>query len=246
MQLRLVEFSENSPSVIYYGLEIGGYISTADTTASLNNSLQYVIVYTLREETLRSQLQAIDEMLFHIPCLRLLSSQPTTSQLQISYQTSSLRPKVVLPRSTLSPQVPTSTHLPEFISVETKTGRTATLIAVSNNIGIYLTSVSRILVGATQLITHYAQLVTFNQRLSLLTVTLYQYRRDCRCWSRLSESSKHRSNRCNHPRRSTSGSILLEVQSSSISDVIVELPPTGLSKNPTSYTPSTATMVFPS
>ena len=39
---KTVNFSENNPNVIYYGLEIGGYISTADTSAINNNSIQYV------------------------------------------------------------------------------------------------------------------------------------------------------------------------------------------------------------
>ena len=129
---KIVEFSENNPEVIYYGLSKGGYISTADTDTIENNSIRYVdstykITQRVDVETNRTFLVSLPEK----PEVDLYDTVVAT----MNYGTSSRNATGGIAKVQVISSGNNFSTLPEFITVDSDTGNSATLKANSNDIG---------------------------------------------------------------------------------------------------------------
>ena len=226
---KLVRYSQNNPSVIYYGLEIGGYISTADTNAPLNNSLQYVdSVYSERRNIEVLTPTSFRYSLFENP--EIPAYNPTNSE--ISYKTSSRTASGGIGKVRIISAGTNFTELPEFITVQSESGNTATLRAVSDDIGVLSDfriqnpgwgySADNTLRPAGN-IQPKAQFSDSDFVTSIEIIDAGQGYQNPPNAVLIDATTREVID---------NGAIELEVQSSSISDVIIELPPTGLSKNP--------------
>ena len=224
-----VRYSKNNPSVIYYGLEIGGNISTSDTNANLYNSLQYTNSTFFESRNI----EVVDPKTFTYSMFER-PEIPGYSQddAGISYRTSSKTASGPIGKVSIISAGTNFDELPEFITVDSVRGNTATLRAESTDIGV-LSSLriqnpgwgysadntlrpsgniqSKVEFSDSDFVTSIEILESGNGYQTAPNAVL------------IDAVTRQEIN---------NGSIILEVQSSSISDIVIELPPTGLSKNP--------------
>ena len=127
-----IRYSENNPGVIYYGIESGGYISTSDTNAIAYNSISYVnSVYSTS-----GSVTSVSDTLFSIS----LPQKPevlgyTLEDAQLSYLTSSTNTVGGVGEIKIISVGNNFNTLPEFVTIQSKTGNNASLRATSNDIG---------------------------------------------------------------------------------------------------------------
>ena len=225
---KVLNFSKNNPQVIYYGLEFGGYISTADTNANLNNSIRYVD--STYSETRR--IEVLDDFsfsysLFETPEIDLYDQLNS----KLTYTTSSRNTTGGIAKVNIISAGSNFNSLPEFITVDSRKGNTATLVATSDDIGVLSSlriqnpgwgySADNTLRPAGNI----QPKVEFTDSDFVTSIEIldagqgYQNAPNAVLVDSVTREVID------------NGSIILEVQSSSISDVNIELPPTGLSKN---------------
>ena len=127
-----IEYSKNNPSVIYYGIETGGYISTADTNAISYSSIKYVnSSYSINASVTRENDNLFSVSLPKKP--EVSSYTPQTASL--SYLTSSTNTTGGVGEVSIISVGKNFKTLPEFITIQTETGNNASLRANSKNIG---------------------------------------------------------------------------------------------------------------
>ena len=127
-----IRYSVNNPGVIYYGLESGGYISTADTNAISYNSISYVnSTYSIRGTVTVEQDSVFSLSLPQRPEV----SQYLPSQANLKYLTSSTNTTGPIGTIRIISSGKNFNTLPEFITIQSPTGSNASLRASSSNIG---------------------------------------------------------------------------------------------------------------
>ena len=225
-QLRL-QYSENNPSVIYYGITKGGYLSTADTLARENNTIQYIdSVYSRRVRVSKDTDTKFTYSLQDKP-----ERSEYTQNDDISYVTSSINASGGIARVRLISSGKNFRSIPEFITVDSVFGGNATLRAESPDIGRlssfriqnpgwgYSADTTLRPKGKIQPTIEYDD-SDFISSVDILYGGLgYQVPPDTVLVDSVTRETV------------ISGSIELEVQSSTISEVKVDVAPSGLSKN---------------
>lgn len=127
-----IRYSENNPGVIYYGLESGGYISTADTDAISNNSISFInSTYSIRGNVTVESDQVFSLSLPKRP--EVDSYTPDIADL--NYVTSSTNTIGPVGTVRIISSGKNFNTLPEFITIQSETGSNASLRASSTNIG---------------------------------------------------------------------------------------------------------------
>ena len=129
---KFLQYSDNNPDVIYYGLDIGGYISTSDTLTQSYNSIEFIdSAYQLR-----TRATVLDEDTFSYSLLRLPEeSDYNTSGIDVSYTTSSKTAFGGVGKVKIISSGNNFTTLPEYLSIDSEFGTNATLRAVSDDVG---------------------------------------------------------------------------------------------------------------
>ena len=130
---KTIIFSQNNPDVVYYNLEIGGYISTADKNARNNNSVSYV--------DSRYSTSAGITTLSPTKFVYSITSLPEREQYIngetgiVSYTTSSTNTRGGVGEVRIISSGQNFSTLPEFIDITSEFGNNASLRAVSDDIG---------------------------------------------------------------------------------------------------------------
>ena len=225
---KTILFSQNNPDLIHYNLEIGGYISTADKNARNNNSVTYADsqyvnsagVTTLAPDVFTYSLMGLPERDNYI--------HEVTGIVSYSTRSTNTRGGVADVRIVSSGN--NFRTLPEFIDITSDLGANASLRAQSDDIGRvssfriqnpgwgYAADNTLRPAGAIQ------PKIEFSDSDFVTSIEInyggYGYKGAPN--GVLVDSQSRKVN--------TTGAITLEVQSSVVSDVIIEVPPTGLSK----------------
>ena len=127
-----IRYSTNNPGVIYYGLESGGYISTADTNAISYSSISYInSTYSIS-----GTVTVESDRIFSVS----LPERPEVSSYipegaDLSYLTSSENTVGPVGTVRIISSGKNFDNLPEFITIQSETGSNASLRASSTNIG---------------------------------------------------------------------------------------------------------------
>ena len=129
---RTIQFSENNPTTLYYGLSKGGYISTSDTNTNQYNAIEYIDSIYSREAIIT----VVDDNKF----VYSLTKQPeeilyTDKTAKLSYITSSKSATGGVGKVRIINTGRAFDDLPEFITIESASGTNATLKATSDDIG---------------------------------------------------------------------------------------------------------------
>ena len=224
---KFIENSSNNPDVFYYGISKGGYICTADDNVSRYNSIRYEeSLYSINSEITVVDNNAFTYTLNTIPEQSIYTDIDT----ELSYLTSSETALGGIGRMNIIFSGKNFTSLPEFEGVDSEYGNNATVRAESNDIGTLASyriqnagwdySADNTLrpggliqptirFGNSDFVTDIIILDGGNGYTSPPNTVLVD--------SVTRETI-------------TNGSISVEVQSSTISDVIIDVPPSGLSK----------------
>ena len=225
---KIVQFSKNNPNVFYYGLDVGGFISTSDTNANLYNSVQYVdSVYAIRSNVTVGTSTVFTYSLMEKP----ESGVYTPDDSELSYTTSSRTALGGVGKVRIVSTGSNFTELPEFITVDSETGDNATLKAVSDEIGTiasYRIQNSGWGYSADNTLRPKGQLqqkleFTDSDFVSSIDVVFGGNGYQSAPGAVLLDATTREV--------VDNGSISIEVQSSSVTGVNIDLPPTGLSKN---------------
>ena len=129
---KTLAFSDNNPIIIYYGLEEGGYISTSDTLANGNNSIVYAdSIYSIDARITKNSDTVFSYSLPKLPEKDLYES----SRNDIEYTTSSNTAFGGIGKVRIVSSGNNFDRIPEFITVETEFGLNGTLKAESSTIG---------------------------------------------------------------------------------------------------------------
>ena len=225
---KTIEFSNNNPDVIYYGLEIAGYISTADKNARNYNSIAYSDSrYTLRAGVTTT---ADDEFVYSL--LGIPESAGYTNGVTgiVSYTTSSTNSTGGVGKVRVISSGENFKTLPEFIDISSEDGANASLRAKSDDIGRiasfriqnpgwgYSPDNTLRPAGSIQPKIEYSD----SDFVTSIEIGYGGYGYQSAPNAVLVDSLTRIEN--------NTGSIILDVQQSIISEVTVEVPPTGLSK----------------
>ena len=225
---KTISFSENNPIIIYYGIEEGGYISTSDTSPSGYNSIVYGdSIYSIDARITKNSDTVFSYSLPKLPEKDLYEA----SRNDVSYTTSSNTAFGGIGRVRIVSSGNNFDTIPEFITIKTEFGLNGTLKAESSTIG----KVSSIRIknpgwgySADNTLRPRGIIqpkITFDDSDFVTGVDIVSagtgYQNPPNAVLLDSITRKVIDN----------GSILLEVQSSSISDVIIEVAPAGLTKN---------------
>ena len=130
---KTILFSQNNPDLVHYNLEIAGYISTADTNARNNNSVTYAAskyvasagVTTVAPDKFRYSLLALPEKDSYIHEVTGI----------VSYSTSSINARGGVADVRIISSGKNFRTLPEFIDIDSDFGANASLRAESKDIG---------------------------------------------------------------------------------------------------------------
>ena len=130
---KIIRYSENNPSTIYYGLEKGGYISTADTL-SINHSTITLVPskYNAASRIINVGLTTFKYSLAEKP---ESDSYSSVNDL-ISYTTKSRNALGGVAEVKIISTGANYQNIPEYITVESEFGNGATLRASSSNISL--------------------------------------------------------------------------------------------------------------
>ena len=129
---KIIEFSTNNPEVLYYGLRKGGYISTADTETPDNNSIRFVD--SSYQGSYRVNVESNREFLVSLP-ERPEVPKYDTANAEMKYNTTSKNASGGIAAVNVISSGNNFSSLPEFITVDSESGSSATLKAESNDIG---------------------------------------------------------------------------------------------------------------
>ena len=225
---KTIENSENNPVIIYYGLYEGGYISTSDTNANSYSSIVYEnSTYGIETRITKNSDTTFSYSLPKLPEQDLYDVETA----KITYLTSSRTALGGLGRARIISSGKNFQSIPEFITVRSELGQNGTLKADSRTIG----KVSSIRIknpgwgysadntlrpsGIIQPKVSFTD-SDFVTEIDIISAgTGYQNPPNA-----ILVDAKTREVINN-------GSIELEVQSSSISDITMDVAPTGLTKN---------------
>ncbi|AIX42893.1 baseplate wedge initiator [Synechococcus phage ACG-2014f] len=223
-----IRYSDNNPDVFFYGITEGGYISTADTEVSRNNSIRY----EASEYAIEGRVTVIDDSTFTYT-LNTIPEKPlyTNPDTQLSYKTSSSTALGGVGRLNIIFSGNNFPALPEFEGIQTEYGQNATIRAESDDIGT-LASFRIQNAGwdysADNTLRPFGVIqptIRFDNSDFVTEVTVldggngYQNPPNAVLVDSVTREVVD------------NGSIILEVQSSTITDVIVEVAPSGLSKD---------------
>ena len=225
---RYLNFSENNPEIIYYGLETGGYISTSDTRTISYNSIKYI-------DSAYSRITGatvIDDNTFSYS---LLGSPEIdaydNADIKVSYTTNSASAFGGIGEVEIVSSGNNFTRIPEFITVQSQFGNNASLRAKSNDIGRlssfriqspgwgYSADNTLRPKGLVQ------PKIEFTDSDFIVSIDVvdggsgYQQPPNAVLIDAVTREVV------------PSGAIEIEVQSSTVSEVIIDVPPSGLSKN---------------
>ena len=129
---KTIRFSEDNPVTIYYGVSEGGYISTSDPNANGYNSINYTdSTYSI---TARATKNSETQFSFSLPNLPESSLYSAVSS-DISYITSSRTALGGVGRVRILSSGKNFTSSPEFLTIDSKFGINGSLRAESSTIG---------------------------------------------------------------------------------------------------------------
>ena len=129
---KTIEYSENNPVVIYYGLQEGGYISTSDTNANAYNSIVYTnSTYGIEARVTKN---SDTEFSYSLPKLPERDFYDQTIA-DLEYMTSSRTTLGGLGRVRIISSGKNFQSIPEFITIASELGQNGTLKADSKTIG---------------------------------------------------------------------------------------------------------------
>ena len=223
-----LNYSDNNPDILYYGLDVGGYISTADTGAQNNNSIEFrdsvlsgsKTVTVVGPTTFRYSVNDVPDKTIYGNINNILS-----------YSTGSRTASGGIANFRIINSGDNFFKLPEFLAIESEEGTGGTLVGITSNIG-RPANLNIVNPGwnysADPTISPRGQVqpvVRFNDSdfvvdVDILTVGKgYQNTPQAVLVDSVTREEI------------TNGSITVEVQSSSVSGVNIEVPPTGLSRN---------------
>ena len=226
---KIIEYSPNNPSSIYYGLEKGGYISTADT-----NTLDYSTItlvpssYNISSRIVNVGLNTFSYSLLEKP----ESSEYIGGQTEVlEYNTSSSSALGGVADTRIISSGTNFANVPEFITIQSKFGNAATLRASSDDIG-KLASFTIDNPGWG-----YSADNTLRPK-GIVQSTIQFDDSDFVTGITITQTGNGYQNPPNYVlidavtrEEVDGGAIEFEVQNSGISDVIIEVAPSGLSKN---------------
>ena len=129
---KTITFSPNNPNVIYYGIESGGYISTTDTNVIAYNSIQFIdSVYSDKRKV---TVEDNNTFSISLPIKPEVSSYNSLN-CDLNYTTSSRNALGGIARVNILSSGQNFDAVPEFITVESTFGNNSSLRAESNDIG---------------------------------------------------------------------------------------------------------------
>ena len=129
---KYIKYSENNRDVFYYGISKGGYICTADTEVSRHNAIRYEpSTYSIAGNVTVVGLNTFTYTLDRIP----ESERYYPSDTEISYNTSSETALGGIGALNIIFSGKNFPTLPEFKGIQTEYGRNATIRAESDDIG---------------------------------------------------------------------------------------------------------------
>lgn len=225
---KTISYSENNPDIIYYGILQGGFISTTDTNVSRNNSIRY----GLSEYSIEGKVTIVDNKTFtytlnNIPEESLYTDFDT----ELSYLTSSETALGGVGRLNIIFSGENFPSLPNFEGIQSEYGQNATIRAESDDIGTLASfriqnagwdySADNTLrpFGIIQPVIKYDDSDFVTEVIILDGGNGYQNPPNAVLVDSVTREVVD------------NGSIIIDVQSSTISDVIIEVPPSGLSKD---------------
>ena len=225
---KTILFSQNNPDLVHYNLEIAGYISTADKNARNNNS----VVYTNSQYVASTGITSLapDKFVYSLTALPEREDYIHEISGIVSYTTSSTNTRGGVAEVRIVSSGNNFRTLPEFISIDSEFGANASLRAESDDIGRVASfriqnpgwgySADNTLrpEGAIQPKIEYSD----SDFVTSIDIVYGGYGYQGAPNAVLIDSKTRKEN--------TTGSIELTVQSSVISEVNIEVPPTGLSK----------------
>lgn len=130
--VRTINYSPNNPSAVYYGLEKGGYISTADTDTLNNNTVVLIESnYNITNRIVNVGLNTFKYSLYNKP----ESSEYFAIDADITYKTSSRSALGGVANTRIISSGDNFSDLPEYITINSEFGSAATLRAKSSEIG---------------------------------------------------------------------------------------------------------------
>ena len=225
---KTILFSQHNPDLIYYNLEINGYISTADLNARNNNSISYIeSQYSLNAGVTTLSPTEFSYSLLALPEQPLYESETTGI---VSYNTSSTNTRGGVGEVRIISSGENFQTLPVFVDITSEFGANASLRAESDDIGKVASfriqnpgwgySADNTLrpAGSIQPKIEYSD----SDFVTAINIDYGGYGYQTAPNAVLIDSLTRQTN--------DTGSILLEVQSSVISEVIIDVAPTGLSK----------------
>ena len=130
---KTINYSENNPTTLYYGIGRGGYISTADTNTNQYNSIEYVDSVYTREALIT--VTSPTEFVYSLPTQPEESSY-TKLTAELQYTTTSKTATGGVGGIRIINAGKTFSSLPEFITIQSSQGTNASLRAVSDDIGV--------------------------------------------------------------------------------------------------------------
>ena len=225
---KTILFSQNNPDLVHYNLEIAGYISTADKNARNNNSITYTSSQYVASAGITSL--APDKFVYSLQALPEKESYIHEVTGIVSYTTSSTNTRGGVADVRIVSSGKNFRTLPEFIDIDSDFGGNASLRAESDDIGRVASfriqnpgwgySADNTLrpEGSIQPKIEYSD----SDFVTTIEIEYGGYGYQGAPNAVLIDSKTRKEN--------TTGSIELTVQSSVISEVNIEVPPTGLSK----------------
>jgi hypothetical protein len=130
--VRTINYSPNNPTAIYYGVEKGGYISTADTDTINNNTVVLIESnYNISNRIVNVGLNTFKYSLYNNP----ESTEYFAIDADIQYKTSSRNALGGVANTRIISSGDNFSDLPEFITINSEFGSAATLRAKSDSIG---------------------------------------------------------------------------------------------------------------
>ena len=129
---KFLRFSENNPDAIYYGIEEGGYISTSDKLTKSFNTIEYID--SAYQVDSRATVLGINT--FSYSLLRLPEDEDyAIGAIDVSYNTSSPTAFGGVGKVDIISSGNNFTSIPEYITIESEFGSNATLRAFSQDVG---------------------------------------------------------------------------------------------------------------
>ena len=225
---KTITFSNNNPDTLYYGISQGGFISTSDTNAPNFNSIKFVdSAYSLKG---RATVKSDNE--FSVS----LQKKPEKSVYQqesssISYNTSSPTAFGGVGKVRILSSGNTFIELPEFVTILSEFGNNGSLKAVSDDIG----KVSSFRIQNPGW--GYSADTTLTPRGTIQPAVEFGSSDAVNSIDVLDGGSGYQTEPLavivDSVTREVvdSGSLTVELQSTTVSNVVIEVTPTGLSKN---------------